>query len=207
MKNASLLLNLVLLLAVGFLYYKVYGDDKLSAKTANATPATSTGNTNTAKAPGALIAYVDLDSLNERISFIKTKRGQFEAEQKGIESDWENGRRGLENKKNNFIKAKGNNMTQAEAEKFQAELMGEMQEIEQRKQNRTQVLSEKSYNFLEEIQKKLKEFLVQYNKEKNYQYILTTGTGMDYMIFKDSTLNITPDVVKGMNEEFAKQKK
>ena len=27
-------------------------------------------------------------------------------------------------------------------------------------------------------------------------YIFTTGTGLDYMVFKDSTLNITNDVIK-----------
>ena len=30
-------------------------------------------------------------------------------------------------------------------------------------------------------------------------YIFTTGTGLDYMVFKDSTLNITSDVINGMN--------
>jgi hypothetical protein len=32
-------------------------------------------------------------------------------------------------------------------------------------------------------------------------YIITTGTGLDYMVYKDSTLNITNDVIKGMNEK------
>ena len=54
---------------------------------------------------------------------------------------------------------------------------------------------------MDEIQKKLKDFLNTYNKTKNYQYILTTGTGLDYMLYKDSTFNITYDVVKGMNEK------
>jgi hypothetical protein len=47
---------------------------------------------------------------------------------------------------------------------------------------------------------------VDYNKEKNYLYILTTGTGLDYMVYKDSTLNITEDVVVGMNEKLKQAK-
>jgi outer membrane protein len=54
---------------------------------------------------------------------------------------------------------------------------------------------------MEGIQKKLKEFLTEYNKDKKYMYIFTTGSGLDYMVFKDSTLNITRDVIKGMNEK------
>ena len=32
-------------------------------------------------------------------------------------------------------------------------------------------------------------------------YIFTTGTGMDYMVYKDSSMNITDDVIEGMNEK------
>jgi outer membrane protein len=59
---------------------------------------------------------------------------------------------------------------------------------------------------MEEIQTKLKKFLEDYNKDKKYLYILTTGTGQDYMVFKDSSLNITTDVVNGMNEILKKGK-
>lgn len=52
---------------------------------------------------------------------------------------------------------------------------------------------------MEGIQTKLKDFLSEYNKDKKYMYIFTTGTGLDYMVFKDSSLNITNDVIKGMN--------
>ena len=49
--------------------------------------------------------------------------------------------------------------------------------------------------------KKLKDFLADYNKDKKYQFILTTGNGLDYMLYKDSAYNITDDVIKGMNEK------
>ncbi len=206
MKHASLLLNLVLLLAVGFLYYKVLGDNKPDIKNTGTSPASSSGSTIAPKNSGALIAYVELDSLNEQITYIKNRRNQFESQQKAIETEWQSGYRGLENKKNNFIKSKGQTATQQEVENMQNELYQQQQQIDARKQNQTQDLSEKSLRFLEDIQKQLKDFLTEYNKAKNYQYIFTTGTGMDYMIFKDSTFNITADVVSGMNEKLAKGK-
>ena len=78
--------------------------------------------------------------------------------------------------------------------------MNQQQQIEEKKQNLTQKLSEKSYNFMEDIQKNLKQFLADYNKEKNYMYIFTSGTGLDYMVYKDSAYDITKDVVEGMNK-------
>ena len=77
--------------------------------------------------------------------------------------------------------------------------MGEQQNIETKKQTQGQALSEDSFKFTEGLQKDLKDFLEEYNKEKKYMYILTTGTGLDYLVYKNPALNITNDVIKGMN--------
>ena len=189
-------INSLLIIAVVFLYVKVY--DKTSTKR-TASSSSITNNNVVGNFKNATIAFVELDSLNEKIGFIKDRRKELEIEQKAIEVEWQNGYKSLENRKNEFLK-RGNSITQQEAEKFQGELLQQQQQIDQRKQGFTQKLSEKSYKFMDDIQKKLKDFLNEYNKSKNYQYILTTGTGLDYMLYKDSTFNITQDVIKGMNE-------
>ena len=74
MKNISTLLNIVLLLALGFLYYKVYNDKKPAGKLSApgiSQPATSSAINEPVR---ALIAYVELDSLNDQISYIKNRR-------------------------------------------------------------------------------------------------------------------------------------
>ena len=194
MRPFLIAVNSLLIIAVVFLYVKVYkkNTDKKIESLSNVI------NNNASNQKGATIAFVELDSLNEKISFIKDRRKELEIEQKGIETDWQNGYRGLENRKNVFLK-RGNSITQQEAEKFQGELLQQQQQVDEKKRNLTQKLSEKSYKFMDDIQKKLKDFLNEYNKTKNYQYILTTGTGLDYMLYKDSTFNITKDVIKGMN--------
>ena len=201
MRSFLIAVNSLLIIAVIFLYIKVFKNTtnvKINTSS-NVTSKTSVSLKN------ASIAFVELDSLNEKIDFIKDRRKELEIEQKAIEVEWQNGYRVLENKKNEFLK-RGNSITQQEAEKFQGELLQQQQQVDQRKQGLTQKLSEKSYKFMDDIQKKLKEFLNQYNKTKNYQYILTTGTGLDYMLYKDSTFNITADVIRGMNELMATKK-
>ncbi len=201
MKNFSTILNVVLILAVGFLYYYVFTGNKQT------TPVVKTvvGSNSVSQAGNAPIAYVELDSLNEKIVFIKEKRKELEAEQRAIETEWQNSYRGLENQKNNFLK-KGDAITQQMAEEFQMSLYQQQQKVDEKKQNLTQKLSEKSYKFMDEIQKQLKEFLTEYNKDKKYLYILTSGTGLDYMVYKDSSLDITNDVINGMNEKLKKGK-
>ncbi len=201
MKQFSLILNVLLVLALAFLYYHVFSEKKQTSKLSSVTSGIET-SVSTNRPP---IAYVDLDSLNEKIFYIKERRKELEGEQKVIENEGNNSMRGLENQKNAFLK-KGNAITQQEAEQFQGELYQQQQQIEAKKQSTLQKLSEKSYKFMDDIQKKLKQFLADYNQDKNYMYILTTGTGLDYMVYKDSALNITADVVLGMNEKMGKKK-
>ena len=195
MKHLSLILNGILIIAVIILYVHVYGEHKGEKTKTVSTVATP------AAGGKATIAYVELDSLNQQITYIREKRKELEGEQRAIETEWQNAYRGLENQKNEFIRKKGNTMTQEEAEKFQNQLLQQQQQVDGRKQSLTQKLSEKSYRTMEDIQAKLKDFLADYNKNKNYTYILTTGTGLEYMVYKDESLNITADVVKGMNEK------
>ncbi len=196
MKNFSLMMNIVLFLAVGVLYFLHFSGKKQTEKkpTYVASKVANSNGTHTS------IAYVELDSLNENITYIKNKRKELEFEQKAIETEWENSYKGLEAKKNNFL-AKGNSITQEMAQQFQGELMQEQQQVDEKKQALSQRLNEKSYKFMDDIQKKLKDFLNEYNSQKSYTYIFTTGTGLDYMVYKDSSLNITDDVIAGMNEK------
>jgi len=187
---------MVLLAAVIFLYAKVFRSS-INETTITKDIVRENIGENTARSG---IAFVELDSLNEKILYIKNRRKELEAEQKIIENEWQNGYKGLENRKNEFLK-RGNSITQQEAEKFQGELMQQQQQVDAKKQNSSQNLSEKSYKLMDDIQKKLKDFLNDYNKNKKYQYILTTGTGLDYMLYKDSTFNITDDVIIGMNKK------
>lgn len=195
MKNLSLLLNLVLFVAVGYLYYNNFSGKKNAASAKKGDGLVMQTDSNWSRPP---IAYVELDSLNENITYIKERRKELEADQKSIEVEWENGYKGLQAAKENFLK-RGAAITQSDVDKFQAQLIEQQQQIDGKKQSLSQKLSEKSFNIMDDIQKKLKEFLAEYNKEKKYIYILTTGSGQDYMVYKDPSLNITADVIKGMN--------
>ncbi len=195
MKNLSLVLNIVLLAAVGYLYYYDFSEKKVKDVAAKINSSYMATDSNGRRPP---LAYVELDSLNENITYIRDRRKELEAEMKAIEAEQENGYKNLQAQKDNFLK-KGAAITEQEAQVFQGKLMDQQQQIDTRKQTLSQKLNEKSFGIMEDIQKKLKEFLADYNKEKKFMYIFTTGTGLDYMVYKDSSLNITNDVIKGMN--------
>lgn len=196
MKNLSLFLNAILLVAVGVLFYLHFSKPKAkSSTTVRNVPAVSTDSA----VSGMMIAYVELDSLNEHITVIKNKRKEIEREQNAIETEWERGYRGLENQKNNFLK-RGDAITQEEAMKMQESLLRQQDEIDNKKMQSTQRLGEKSMKAMETIQKDLKDFIEEYNRDKGFTFILTTGAALDFMLYKDSAYDITRDVIDGMNE-------
>jgi outer membrane protein len=197
MKNLSLILNIVLLLAVGYLFYSDFAVKKKVAAVSSSTKALRI-NDSTGQHAG--IAYVELDSLNENITYFKQRRKELEQQQKSIEADLANDYKSLEAKQNSFFQ-KNPNANPEDVQNLRLQLAQGQQEIENKKQTQMQLLQQKSFELMEYIQKNLKEFLADYNKEKKYQYILTSGSGIDWLIYKDSTLDITQEVITGMNEK------
>ena len=194
MKHFSTALNIFLLVAIGVLYYFHFsGGHPFKNRTAdNDKPFCFSGK-------GMSIAYVDMDSVYTNVSFIKQKQDALSAEQKRIEAGLENRYRQLEAAKDNFIKKGGASITQEQAQQFQQMYLQEQQQIEDDKQQQSSIFGEKSAKAMEDIQTKVKDFLNDYNQGKKYTYIFETGTGLNYMLYKDSTLNITQDIVTGLN--------
>jgi outer membrane protein len=72
------------------------------------------------------------------------------------------------------------------------------QSLETRKQSLAEQLVKERDEFNEEIHSLLDSFLTEYNKTKGYDYILTyTRSGQ--IMFADKRLDITQDVIEGMN--------
>jgi outer membrane protein len=204
MKQFSLFLNLLLLAAVGVLFYFHFSPDKKTAPVVKTASASSMVKDSCAK--GHLVAYVELDSLYDNVGYIKQKQKELEAEQERLSKQYQNEYTQLETEKNNFLK-KGNAITQQEAEDFQAKLYQKQQEIESQKQNEAQGMAARRSKTMEDIQGRLKKFLNEYNSDGRYAYIFATGTGLDYILYKDAAHNITPDVIAGLNKAFLQKSK
>lgn len=198
MKNLSLILNIVLLLAVGYLYY--YDFSGIKARDV-AEKISRPYSTNDSGSHRPVLAYVDLDSLNSGIHFMKEKKKELEAEAKEAERIYEDGIRKLQAERDAFVK-RGATVSDAEAQRFSEKLISEQQLLENKKQQKAQELNTKSFDIMEVFRKRLKDFLAEYNTNKNYLCIFTVGSELEYMVYRDSSLNITADVIKGLNEKW-----
>jgi len=196
MNKLSVALNLVLIAAIGYLYYYNFSGKKNNGANSY------TGNGQRTKDSCTTqhrIAYVELDSLNENLVYFKIQRKELETQQKQMEAEINSDLRELEAKQANFYQ-KNPNATPEQLQNFRVVLQQGQDSLESKRQKMSEIMNSRRFALLDKIQKTLKSFLNTYNLEKKYQYILTTGGGMDYLIYKDSTLDITSDVIKGMNE-------
>ena len=95
-------------------------------------------------------------------------------------------------------------MTQAEGEQAQQEYQAMQQNFQSRKQALEQELYKSTEDLKSNIRRKIEDFLKDYNKQKNFSYIIQYDAS-SFIYNKDSTYNITDEVVNGLNAAYKKK--
>jgi outer membrane protein len=204
MKQLQTILLVLLLAAVSVLYYFQFSGTT-GKKSSGSAPAQTEKNKGVAEMP-LRIAYIDLDTIKEYYEYFKLKNNEIEKEKQRIETEIQGGVNKLEKDRIDFLK-RGEAITQIEAENFQRDYQNRYQQLSVRRETLlNQHLSNQAKAF-DEIQKKINDFLVDYNKSAGYQFIFSVGEGNLSLYYKDSTFDITREVVKGLNESFNKTRK
>lgn len=149
------------------------------------------------------IAYVDLDSIQEKYQYYKEKMVEFDKKKEDADRQLNSAFQKIEEERVNFAK-KGQAITQAEYENFQRSYQLKMQNLEEQKRNMENSISIDGVKMLEELKNKINNFLADYNKEKGYSYIFSTSNSLNVLFYKDSAYNITNEVVDGLNKAYNK---
>lgn len=152
------------------------------------------------------VAYIDLDTIQKYYEYFKLKNDEIERDKQRIDNEIQGQLGKLEKDRVDFVK-RGQSITQAEAEQFQQEYQARYQQIGQRQQTLQGEHLERQAKAIEDIQKRINEYLKEYNKDGKYQFIFSTQEGNPTLYYKDTAFNITPEVLKGLNETYSKTKK
>lgn len=197
MKQLSTILIVVLFALVGVLFYLQFKGPSTS-KPAVATTATKAVPTEITR-----IAYFEMDSLQANYKYFKDALNHL----KGREQEMNNELAGLERgyqKKVGEWQQKGAAMSQSEADAAQRENAQMQQNYQARKQQLEESFAKQSMEFKKDIKKKIEIYLEEYNKEKKYSYVLSYEP--DFIFLKDSSYNITDDLVNGLNASYQPKK-
>ena len=195
MKNLSLILNGVLAIAIGVLFYLYFkGEKSIKPNKSNSTSSTSVSS--------GVIAYVDIDSLENNYTYFVEKRGELEKRQKAIEATLQGDASQLQRRVQE-LQARAQTMTQSEGEAAQQEMYQRQGALEQKKESLAASFMAAQTDFNKDINARLDSFLTDYNKDKRYSYIFSYAKGGS-ILYKDNALNITKEVTDGMNAKLKK---
>lgn len=167
------------------------------AKQGNANTAATTDSIGAGS--GCIVAYVDIDTVEAHYGYFKEKKAELEKKQQAIDNELKANVRALQNEAADFQR-RANTMTQSEGESAQRALYEKQQQLEGKAQNLRSQYAEQENKFNEELQKRLNDFLQQFNSSKKYAYILSYRSGASNILFKDEQYDITTEVIKGLNE-------
>jgi outer membrane protein len=172
-------------------------------KAGNSAPAASSAaNSGTPAAGSFKIAYVDLDSLEAHFEYFKEKRGLLEQKQQQMDNQLKGKARALQSEYED-LQRKASTLTQEQGEAAQRSLMSKQQQLEQEAQNLRATYTEQETKFNEELQKRLDDFLKSFNADKRFAYIFSYRSTASNILYKDPAYDVTPDVIKGMNDKSA----
>ena len=195
MKNISTILSVVSLLLVGVLFFLFFNHSEKIKAIADAPAKTS--------AASFKIAYFDIDSLEAHYGYFKEVLTQVKQKENAMNIELSNMQKTYEKKITEWQK-KGTTMSQAESEQAQQEYALMQQNYQTRKQSLQEELFKNNEDLKSDIRKKIEVFLKEYNKQKNYSFIFAYESN-SFMYAKDTTYNITQDLVDGLNATYKKK--
>ena len=197
MKNALLALNLVLLVAVGILFYLHF-----TGKKGTETRVASSNQKNTTTHGDCRIAYFDMDSINNSFVLIKDVKAELSKEEEKIHSTLTNVQKSYNDRITHY-QGQSQTMSQVESEKANRDILQLQDRIRTTKQEMEQKYQDLYMRKMQDVKAKVEEYLKEYNKGKGYAYILAYEPG--FIFYRDSALNITSDIITGLNEKYKKK--
>ncbi|MBN8667326.1 MAG: OmpH family outer membrane protein [Chitinophagales bacterium] len=198
MNKWLLVLNGVLVLAVGFLFYKQMqpGGKKGKTTTGELKPVASEGQP-------VRIGYFEMDSVETNFELFKEVEKEMNRKADAMTGELTRLQQNLQ-KEYDAFQAQAPGMTQEQGEAAQRKLQLLDNQI---RNTRDRLDQERSQYFMEKQQKILnmiRDYFKQYNEDKGYTYIFASEPGLMYL--KDTAFNLTSDLLKGLNEMHAKEK-
>lgn len=197
MKNILLITNIILLVLVGYLYYLHFKNKGKVVRAIKKTEAIVNEDK-------ANVAYIDLDSLQNNYGYYQKIKAEFEQKQSKANDEITNMQKRFQSRAMQ-LQQKAATMDQKEQQSAMEEINKMQQDLQTRKQNIDNDLYNYNSQMKEDILNRIQNFLKDYNRNGKYSYIFSYEPG--FMFYKDSTLNITNDVIRGLNQLDSSNKK
>ena len=201
MKRVNLIINIVLVIAVGVLFVLHFtGKEKSSPAQ---TEEKLVENDGTEKGE---IAYINIDTLMNNMDMFFDVRNQLIDKQKSSEAELNSRSKDFEREATDFQeKVRKGLVTRSRAQEIEQELYREQQDLIGLKDKLSLELAEEEQVLNRQLIYYIIDYLKEYNIDNNYQFIISNSLGGP-LLYASNKQDITSEVVKGINARYAKER-
>ena len=197
MKNALLIVNVLLVIAVATLFFLYF-----SKKTPQLSAAVTSGSVEGSQ--GFKIAYFEMDSIENNYNYFKDVRSKFRGKEQQLNNELQTIKNQYEKLYEEYTQIHTTLSPEEKAKREQNLVM--LQESYKNKQElQGSELQSEGFKYRQEIYKKIQDYLKDYNKDKGFAFIFASNPDLFY--YKDSVYNITGDLIEGLNDSYKPAKK
>jgi len=164
--------------------------------------ASSTG----ASAESGATVFINQDTLLAKYEYFKDMTKRLDDKNKAAQNDVGSRQQAIQREVAEYQRS-ANTMSADQRSSTEQRLSREGQDFQSYKQNagaqlQSDVTAEQTKFF-----DKVSDFVKQYAKEKGYKLVLTYQKGNATVLYGDASLDVTADVVKRLNDAYAREKK
>lgn len=182
----------------------------MSCNNNNSTSATNAGDSLSLSKPSSLsgkIVYLNSDSLVASYDLFKELNSKYEEKATKVEKELDTKSKAWERKAKDLQdKASKGLITRAEGERMQTDLQLEQQTILEFRDNSVAELREEEQVMFNNVRNDIDVYLKKYNQEKGFDMILSTNSISNTVMIANPVLDITKEVVEGLNKEYTARK-
>lgn len=194
MKKRNFIVSGLSALAIMVAFTQCDGNKAANTTSDNSTPAGSVSDLK--------IAYVEIDSLLNNYNLCKDLNEAMIKKQENVEVTLKEKMKSLDNEMRDFERKYQNHVfTPERAQQEQNRLIKKRQDLEALHQRLMGELQQESDKNNIQLRDSINAYLKEYNKTKGYNLIINNA-GFNNLLYADPALNITQEVIDGLNKRY-----
>jgi len=177
----------------------------IAACNQNKTGDKSTTSASSTAATGGIV-FVNQDSLLAKYDYFKDMTKRLEDKNKSASGDVESRRQALQREVADYQKS-ANTLSADQRSTTEQRLQREGQEFQSYQQNASAQFQNETAGEQQKLYEKVASTIKDYAKEKGYKMVLSFQKGNTNLWYGDTGVDVTADVLKRLNDAYAKEKK
>lgn len=203
MKNLSLVLNIILIIAVMALFYLHFSSPKVT--TADVT--SDTADTSKARAPkvvakNAKIYYVNTDTITANYQLVQDLQKDLNRKRQSLQATYEAKARKFQEEGMKYEQQLNENTISVDqAKKVEDDLRKQQTDLINMEKN-LESLGAEFEGKQTQIKQEIDAFMAEYKKGKSIDYILGYTSLITTIVYANDSLDITAEVLEGLNARY-----